>query len=408
LHPEPAGPGLRFEEELIVVLGRALHQAGQPAHRLESTLVRVARRLGVTVHSFSLPTGLLLGFRGSGPPMAVLDRLSPRPADLERLRGLTIVAESLAHGELAPRDAIEQIRRLASAPPLRGRVATVAGFLLSAAAFSVFFGGGIREFLVATGVGLAVGFVAVSFGKSRASNRRYELTAAAMAGFVAAVADVYLGSYVHWIPVASGLVILLPGLTLVDSIEELANGHLTSGAARMAGVGVVFLALIFGVLLGISLADLFAGAGPPGGAIPLPEWTILPALLVVALGSTFRFQTRWQDFPWILIASAFAFAGSRLGGRLGNPLLGPFVGALLLGLVANLYARWRDPTPQLLLVPGLALLVPGSFGLRCLDSLSSGQSVTGLEQGFQMFMMTMALVAGLLISNAIVATDANS
>jgi uncharacterized membrane protein YjjP (DUF1212 family) len=408
LHQEAVGPGLRFEEELIIVLGRALHQAGQPAHRLESTLVRVAGRLGVTVHSFSLPTGLLLSFHGSRPPATVLVRLSPKPADLDRLRQLTIVAESLAQGQLAPREAIERIGRLASARPLRGRVATAAGFLLSAAAFSVFFGGGIHELLVATGVGLAMGFVAVSFGKSRASNRRYELTAAAVAGFVAATDDAHLGSYVHWIPVASGLVILLPGLSLVDSIEELSNGHLASGAARMAGVGVVFLALIFGVLLGISLAGLFAGPGQPGGAIPLPDWTIFAALLVVALGSTFRFQTRWQDLPWVLVASAFAFAGSRLGARMGNPLLGPFVGALLLGLLANLYARWRDPTPQLLLVPGLALLVPGSFGLRCLDSLLSGQSLTGLEQGFQMSMMTMALVAGLLFSNAIVATDANS
>jgi uncharacterized membrane protein YjjP (DUF1212 family) len=408
LHQHPDVPGLRFEEELIVDLGGALHQVGQPAHRLESTLVRVAGRLGVTVHSFSMPTGLLLSFHRSGLPATVLIRLSPKPADLDRLKRLTIEAESLARGELAPREAIERIRRLINARPQRGRAATIAGYVLSAAAFSVFFGGGFRELLVATGVGFAVGLVTVSFGKLRVSNRRYELTAAAVAGFVAAMADAYLGCYVHWIPLASGLVILLPGLSLVDSIEELANGHLASGAARMAGVGVVFLALIFGVLLGVSLAGLFAGPGPPGGAIPFTGWMTLPALLAVALGSTFRFQARWQDAPWILIASTVAFAGSRLGGRMGNPLLGPFVGALLLGLLANLYARWRDPTPQLLLVPGLALLVPGSFGLRSLDSLLSGQSLTGLEQGFQMLMMTTALVAGLLFSNAMVATDANT
>jgi uncharacterized membrane protein YjjB (DUF3815 family) len=102
-----------------------------------------------------------------------------------------------------------------------------------------------------------------------------------------------------------------------------------------------------------------------------------------------------------------AFGASRLGGRLGNPLLGPFLGALVLGLVANLYARWREPAPQLLIVPGLALLVPGSFGLRSLDSLLSGASVTGLELGFQMFMMTIALVAGLLFSNGMVASEVN-
>src|SRR3954452_20470413 len=78
------------DEELIFVLGRALHQAGLPAHRVESTLGRVADRLGLTVHSFCLPTGLLLSSERAGHWTTMLVRLSPRPADLERLRRLTI------------------------------------------------------------------------------------------------------------------------------------------------------------------------------------------------------------------------------------------------------------------------------------------------------------------------------
>ncbi len=266
----------------------------------------------------------------------------------------------------------------------------------------------MRELLIAGLIGLAVGSVAAWFGKRRATNRRFELTAATVAGFIASGADVHLGHYVHWIPIASGLVILLPGLTLVDSLEELANGHLASGASRMAAVGMVFLALIFGVVLGVTFAGLTMGSNLTDQAIPLPAWLTLPALAVVSLGSMFRFQARWADLPCILVASAVALAGSRLGARLGNPLLGPFLGALLLGLTANFYARLFEPVPQLILVPGLALLVPGSFGLRSLDALLSGQSITGLEQGFQMFMMTTALVAGLLFSNAVIATEANT
>ncbi|AGA28534.1 threonine/serine exporter family protein [Singulisphaera acidiphila] len=408
---QDADPALHraSDEDLIVALGRALHQVGQPAHRLESTLGRVAARLDLEIHAFSLPTGLLISFERPGDSVTTtrLLRLPLKPTNLECLRRLSIESEALACGRAAPREAIGRIKELANAPRRWGAVATVAGFLLSASAFSVFFGGGLRELGVASGLGLAVGLVALAFGRSRASSRRFELTAAAVAGFIAALADVYLGHFVHWIPLASGLVILLPGLSLVDSIEELANGHLTSGASRMAGVGIVFLALIFGVLMGINLVGLLAEDGVPGSVIPLPWWAPILALPVVALGSTFRFQARLADMPWILVGSAVAFGASRAGGHLGNPLLGPFLGALVLGMAANLYARWRDPTPQLLIVPGLALLVPGSFGLRSLESLLSGASVTGLEQGFHMFMMTIALVAGLLFSNAMVASEVN-
>lgn len=397
------------DEELILTLSRALHQVNQPAHRLESTLSRVAERLNLEIHAFSLPTGLLISLKRPGDSVTTtrLLRLPSGPTNLECLRRLSIESEALASGRVAPREAIGKIQELASAPRCWGPAASVLGFLLCASAFSVFFGGGLRELGVATLLGLAVGLVARAFGKSRPVNRRFELTAAAVAGFIAALADAYLGHFVHWIPLASGLVILLPGLSLVDSIEELANGHLTSGASRMAGVGIVFLALIFGVLLGVDLAGLLVEEGPPGTAIPLPWWAKLLALPVVALGSTFRFQARLRDMPWILVGSAVGFGVSRAGSRLGNPLLGPFLGALVLGMTANLYARWRTPTPQLLLVPGLALLVPGSFGLRSLDSLLAGASVAGVELGFQMFMMTIALVAGLLFSNAMVASEVN-
>jgi uncharacterized membrane protein YjjP (DUF1212 family) len=407
-HDADAALSRESDEELIVALGRALHQVGQPAHRLESTLGRVADRVGLEIHAFSLPTGLMISFERPGDRATTrLLRLPPRPTNLECLRRLSIESEALTRGRVAPCEAIGRIKELANAPRSWGSAATVAGFLLCASAFSVFFGGGLRELGVATVLGLAVGLVALAFGRSRGVSRRFELTAAAAAGFIAALSDAYLGHFVHWIPLASGLVILLPGLSLVDSIEELANGHLTSGASRMAGVGIVFLALIFGVLMGVDLVGLFADDGLPGDAIPLPWWMTLLALPVVALGSTFRFQARLADMPWILLGSAVAFGVSRVGGRLGNPLLGPFLGALVLGMAANVYARWRDPTPQLLIVPGLALLVPGSFGLRSLDSLLSGASVTGLEQGFQMFMMTIALVAGLLFSNAMVASEVN-
>ena len=230
----------------------------------------------------------------------------------------------------------------------------------------------------------------------RGAGRRYELLAAAAAGLIATLADRSLGDFVHWIPLASGLIVLLPGLALVDAIEELANGHLTSGAARMAGVGVAFLALVFGVMLGVSLAGIGGEARLDVPGVGFPPWAALPALGVVALVPSAGFGPRLRDWPVTLVASTVAFFGAKMGSRLGNPLLGPFVGALLLGLAANLYARYRLPTPQLLLVPGLALLVPGSIGLRSLDALLSGDAATGVEHGFRMFMMAMVLVAGLL------------
>src|SRR5436309_3001087 len=135
--------------DFLLLLARALHEAGQPSHLLEQTLERAAGRLGLTVDAFCVPTAVLLSFEHAGGTVA-------------------------------------------------------------------------------------------------------------------------------WVPLASGLIILLPGLSLVDAVEELASGNLASGAARLAGVGVGFLALTFGVLAGLHVADLLPLAVTVPRE-PLPRWVIVPA-----------------------------------------------------------------------------------------------------------------------------------
>jgi uncharacterized membrane protein YjjB (DUF3815 family) len=129
---------------------------------------------------------------------------------------------------------------------------------------------------------------------------------------------------------------------------------------------------------------------------------LLPALLLVALGSTIRFRARPGDYGAILAASAVALACSRVGAAVGGSLAGPFLAALVLGLAANLYARWRRQAAELLVIPGLAVLVPGSVGLRSLACLHDQNTAEGINTAFQMFMIAMALVSGLLFSNSLV------
>jgi len=48
------------------------------------------------------------------------------------------------------------------------------------------------------------------------------------------------------------------------------------------------------------------------------------------------------------------------------------------------------------------LLVPGSMGFRGMESLLDRDTLTGVETVFAMFVVAIAIVAGLLIANALV------
>jgi len=394
----PAGHARVF----LLVLARALHEVGQPAHRLDALLVRTAQRLGVTMQLFGLPTGLILSFDHDGGPVTHVLPIQPGAVHLERLIQLTQVADEVIHGRLSAQEARTRLEAIMTAPPRWGRPAIVAAYLFSAMAFAIFFGAGWAELIVATMVGLAVGGVAVAMERVQTSRRLFELLAAAAAALVAEVDEILVGSFVEWVPVAAGLIILLPGIMLVDAVEELSYGHLVSGGARMAGVAVVFLALTFGTILGTRLADFIPGEPPaPKEPQTFPPWSLVPALLLVAVGSTIRFRARPRDVAAILAASALALLAARMGtDRLGH-LAGPFLAALLLGLLANLFARWRRLPAELLLIPGLATLVPGSVGVKSIAALLSMNPLDGINAAFEMFLIAMALVSGLLFSSSV-------
>jgi uncharacterized membrane protein YjjP (DUF1212 family) len=388
--------------DLFVTLARALHQVGQPAHRVEETMALAARRLGSELSIFSMPTGLLVSLTVEKRPETFVIRQNMGRVDLERLVQVTAVADDLIRGLLPAAEVKTRLDGIMNAPPRWGGLAVVVAYILSAAAFAVFFGGGTTELLVSSVVGLVAGVIAVAMRQVRVSTRLFELAAAFAAAFVAESADWWLGSFVDWVPLAAGLIILLPGMSLFDAVDELANGHVASGGARLAGVAVVFLALAFGADLGWRVADFLPGERHLLESAPLAGWTIIPALICVAAGSTIRFNARPRDGLAILLASTIAVLGSQAGVATAGPNVGPFLAALLLGVTANVYARIRREAPELLVTPGLALLVPGSIGVRSLAALYEQDALAGINATFQMFVVAMALVSGLLFSNSLV------
>ena len=71
----------------------------------------------------------------------------------------------------------------------------------------------------------------------------------------------------------------------------------------------------------------------------------------------------------------------------------------MLGVAAQAYARASGRPAELFTVPGLALLVPGSFGVRSMAALLSEQTTVGVETAFHMVLTAMALATGLLASS---------
>jgi len=400
----PAADRAVIERErvrFVLALGRAMHRYGTPAHRLEEALAIVCRELSLQAEVLSTPTFLTVRFGDPAELRTSMMRVTPPELDLAKLAKLDALADAVGDREIDPVAGLEQIAAIEQAPRAWGLVPETITAALTPAAVTVFFGGGVRDIAAAATVGLVIGVLAIVTRARAPAARAFELLGAFVAAFGAGAIAGTLGGVHPSIVTIAALIALLPGLTLTTAMTELATRNLVSGTARLMGAFVILLELGIGVALGERLsAELFtiAAATP----VTLPAWSVWVAFLVASLGMVVVCQAERRAVGWILLAALVGFAGAREGTELLGGELGVLVGAFALGIFANLYARGLDRPQQVVLVPAMILLVPGSLGFRGISSLLDRDTLTGIETTFAMFVVAMAIVAGLLIANAVV------
>ncbi len=391
-----------FGVEFTLSLGEALHRYGTPSHRLEATLKRVSDRLNLDARFFATPTVLQASF---GPPSDLRSsfaRVDQGVVDLERLALLDEVAEKVVSGTVSLEEGALSVGAILAAAPRYGTGLTILCSGLAGGAAARLLGGSYREMAVAGFSSLAIGVLSALSERLPAIARVLEAVAALASSILAVVVASLWGHMSVSIATLSGLVVLLPGLSLTVAMNELATGHLMSGTARLMGAALTFLKLGFGVAVGTRLAE-FLPLHPSAGHLTVPRsWSEAPALVVMTLAVCVLLKLRPRDVTAVALAGALGYWAARLGTLFLGFEMGAFAGAFVLGATSNVLARIRNVPSGVTVMPGLILLVPGSVGFRSLESLVSRNVLDGVDTGFSMMMAAVALVAGLLFANALI------
>ena len=387
--------------EFLLEIGRDLHQAGTPAHRLEETLEAIAAQLGMEAQLFSTPTSLLVAIGPIGEQRTHLLRVEPGTVDLERLALVDGVAGRVARGECDPHDGVEQLREIEIRKPRYPRWLSACCFGIASASAAVFFGGGLADLGASALLGMIVGFITIYL----ADNRRFARVLDASCGVIVAAGALLFDRYVENISVylvtLSGLIVLIPGLTLTLAVNELATRNLVSGAARVAYAATILVSIAFGVAIGSQIEKILplGVSDEPDSIAALWKW---PVLVLAALAFTILFRARPASFWPIVVMGAIGVACAQLGTSLVGTELGASAGALAIGIGANLWSRFTDEPAAIPTLPGIILLVPGALGFGGIVALVGEDTVLGIEGVFGALLVAVSLVFGLLMANVLV------
>jgi uncharacterized membrane protein YjjP (DUF1212 family) len=385
----------------VLALGRALHRYGTPAHRLEDSLRRVCDRLALEAEVFTTPTAIIMSFGRATELRTRMMRVEGGELDMSKLAQVDALAEDVVEHRITAVEGVARLDAIVAAPRQFGRAISTLVHGTTAGAIAVFFGGSLADVAVAGSIGLLLGLLAQLISRSTDQARVLELVAAAFAAFAAGVASAIWPQVTPSLVTVAALVIMLPGMSLTVAMTELATRNLIAGTARLMSAVIVLLELVVGVALGERLAEAVVHVHHIV-PVALPEAAHWIALLAASLGVAIVVQAQPRAFGWIIAACVVGYVGSRAGGAWLGGQMGVLIGALALGVMSNAYARWLDRPAQVVQVPAVLLLVPGSMGFHAMSSLLDKDTLTGVETLFAMFVVSIAIVAGLLVANAVV------
>ena len=208
--------------------------------------------------------------------------------------------------------------------------------------------------------------------------------------------------------IVAALIVLLPGMMLTNAVAELTSQHLVSGTARFAGALATLLKLTFGTVAAAHAATLMGWVPREATAVAMaPVWVEWAALAIGCYAFAVLFKADRRDYPLVMASAALGYTVTKFGGQWLGSQAGVFLAGMVMTALSNAYARWANRPGALIRVPGIILLVPGSVGFRSLTFVLERDVQLGLDTGFLLVNLLVALVAGLLFGNLLIPARRN-
>lgn len=400
----------RMKTRFVVKLGRALHECGASSERVERHLNNVTRMLGLNGSFLLAPTTFTCAFWQDDEidQLVHIERIEPSDHNMGRLWEIDRLVERIAAAELGLAEGLEELKALTIAPPNYSLGMNALAWSLIGGSFAALLSPSALDLITSALLSLLLFFVSHLCGRHAGWKSVVTILVPFVAGVLAgSIAALGIAINIPFV-ILSAIVVLVPGLALTVSLTEISAGHLISGSSRLVDAGMLLLKLFFGSIGGMALVN-FLWQAPPNGLIelpPLPEWKTWPAVIGLSLGLGVAFNIPQRKMGWGLLSAVIAFSSARSGGAIFGMYAGMFIGALAVGLYSNLFSRITRGPGSILMMQGIILLVPGSRTYMILNHWMSGHEILpGSGGGSQALMVFIALVAGLLFSNALFPTN---
>ncbi len=250
---------LRETMELTLWAAQLLAQSGAEA----SVVERVVHRLGTGMGGdwldvFLSPNAVTISISSGNEFRTRTRRIVAAPVNLTTLAEIAALSRRTKRLRLSREEIRAELQRVSAQAPVYNRWVIVGAIGLACGAFSQLFGG--------DGAALLIAWIAASGAMlmRQQLTRMYfnpilvTIVTAFVAGSIASVLALSGITATSRAALASSVLLLVPGVALINGAEDLIKGYVVTGLARAVQGGLISLAIAIGLLTAITV---FGGQG---------------------------------------------------------------------------------------------------------------------------------------------------
>lgn len=243
--------------DLVLWAGQLLMQSGAESQRIEEVIHRLGTGLGCDWMDVLVSHGAIIATCISGHDFRTKIRRVPTiGVNMDVVAQVNDLSYRIEEDKTLDRFALrKELERISGLTRQYNRWQIVGMVGLACAAFSRLFGGDWAVFavtLVASGMAM---FIRQELQKRHFNPLLVVIVTAFVAGFFASSAALFDLSEEPDIALASSVLLLVPGVQLINAAEDLIKGHLTVGLTR----GVAGILVSLGIALGLLIAMAITG-----------------------------------------------------------------------------------------------------------------------------------------------------
>ncbi len=248
---------LRDVIDLALWAGQILLQHGAEAERVEETLLYFAVGLGCDWVDVLVSPNVILLTTSSGEEFRTKVRRVPiLGVDMTKVSAINRLSRRVAAGELDRATVRSELVRISSLKPHYNRWLVAAMVGLACAAFSRLFGADWPAFAVTWTAAAAAMVVRQELNRRELNPLLVTIVTAFTAGLVASAGALLKLSATPQLSLAASVLLLVPGVPLINAAEDLMKGHMVIGVVR----GVYGILISLCIALGLLLAMRLTGA----------------------------------------------------------------------------------------------------------------------------------------------------